>query len=351
VTENVWIDLENGVQVFFVAGGHYNNGDYWLIPARTATAISRPLVEWPQDRATPPNPLPQPPAGIERHYCSLALLQFSNNTWTLLSDCRHRFPPLASSAIHVTNINWANDGVVAVDMFFSQGLRVTLDAPPDPKSITSSTVIVALEGPPAEGGDLATVLSQAYIILAEPTVSSNVISWKPPSLLEQLLSRNPPSAGRLRTRVTLKGHFIWAILAGPTLYLDGQVFVQPNETLFLPSGNGERASDFESWFWLVFPAVTVSPTDLNFFNQNVGHTSGSQAVTVTNHGSTAVALSITLAGANSADFAQTNKCGANLAAGKNCAISVLLPRSQSAQETRHCPSPLTARIPRCSAWP
>jgi hypothetical protein len=38
-----WIDLEDGVQVWFAAGGLYFTGDYWLIPARVATGD----VEWP----------------------------------------------------------------------------------------------------------------------------------------------------------------------------------------------------------------------------------------------------------------------------------------------------------------
>src|SRR5205085_643293 len=37
-----WLDLEDGIQVQF-AEGTYRAGDYWLIPARTATAE----IEWP----------------------------------------------------------------------------------------------------------------------------------------------------------------------------------------------------------------------------------------------------------------------------------------------------------------
>jgi hypothetical protein len=40
-----WIDLEDGVQVWFAKGGQYRAGDYWQIPARTATGD----VEWPHD--------------------------------------------------------------------------------------------------------------------------------------------------------------------------------------------------------------------------------------------------------------------------------------------------------------
>ncbi len=68
-----WIDLEDGVQVFFQAGPvpqDYRPGDYWLIPARTATGD----VEWPQAPATPPVPAALPPAGVDHHYAPLAVL-------------------------------------------------------------------------------------------------------------------------------------------------------------------------------------------------------------------------------------------------------------------------------------
>jgi Family of unknown function (DUF6519) len=63
----VWIDLEDGVQIQFSAGGEYRTGDYWLIPARVATGN----VEWPQDDDL--NPQPLPPHGIEHHTPSWVL--------------------------------------------------------------------------------------------------------------------------------------------------------------------------------------------------------------------------------------------------------------------------------------
>ncbi len=37
IQEGVWIDLENGIQVFYQPGGNYLTGDHWLIPARMVT--------------------------------------------------------------------------------------------------------------------------------------------------------------------------------------------------------------------------------------------------------------------------------------------------------------------------
>ncbi len=83
-----WIDLEDGVQIQVTAGS-YKTGDYWLIPARTATTD----VEWPLDPITG-EPATESPAGIVHHYCRLALLQLDDASWSLLSDCRELFPPV-----------------------------------------------------------------------------------------------------------------------------------------------------------------------------------------------------------------------------------------------------------------
>lgn len=86
IQEGKWLDLEGGVQVFFQAGGSYQPGDYWLIPARTVTGD----VEWPRDDSS--DALFLPPKGIRHHYCSLALAQLTNGLWSVVSDCRQLFP-------------------------------------------------------------------------------------------------------------------------------------------------------------------------------------------------------------------------------------------------------------------
>ena len=84
-----WIDLEGGIQVKF-SEGTYHAGDYWLIPARTATGE----IEWPPYEIPNTNPLPQPPRGIRHHYCGLALIEVSGGVASLKADCRERFPAL-----------------------------------------------------------------------------------------------------------------------------------------------------------------------------------------------------------------------------------------------------------------
>ncbi len=82
------IDLEDGVQVKIFAGT-FKPGDYWQIPARTATGD----VEWPLDPAT--NKAEQQlPHGIRHQYCRLAIMVSDGATWTSITDCRKLFPPV-----------------------------------------------------------------------------------------------------------------------------------------------------------------------------------------------------------------------------------------------------------------
>lgn len=94
-----WVELENGLRIQFAQTGAdgsqpgaYATGDYWLIPTRTATADRESgQIEWPLDAAG--RPQPQPPAGIEHHYCPLALLDWNRtNGVTVAADCRRLFP-------------------------------------------------------------------------------------------------------------------------------------------------------------------------------------------------------------------------------------------------------------------
>ena len=82
-----WEELaQDGIELKF-APGSYRIGDYWLIPARTATAA----IEWPLENNKPAF---LPPAGVLRAFARLALLEFAAGAWTLKSDCRPLFPSL-----------------------------------------------------------------------------------------------------------------------------------------------------------------------------------------------------------------------------------------------------------------
>jgi hypothetical protein len=71
------------------------------------------------------------------------------------------------------------------------------------------------------------------------------------------------------------------------------------------------------------PSVNLSATALSFPNQIVGTTSSPQTVTLTNASNTTLTISsISVTGANSTHFAQTNTCPATLNPGANCTITV-----------------------------
>jgi len=94
--ENQWIELSDGVEVQFShvdkpAGG-FRNGDYWLVPTRTATGD----VLWPGE---PNAPQAVAPHGIEEHYAPLAMVGVSPAAGGVgVQDLRFTFDPIAKKA-------------------------------------------------------------------------------------------------------------------------------------------------------------------------------------------------------------------------------------------------------------
>jgi hypothetical protein len=92
-TAEGWIDLEDGVQIRFHAGGEYRSGDYWLIPARVATGLEWPIEDGKEKWL--------PPMGIEHHYAPLGFITWGTRDdgkgarW-LITSCACDFEPLSS---------------------------------------------------------------------------------------------------------------------------------------------------------------------------------------------------------------------------------------------------------------
>lgn len=77
-----WLDLEDGVQVAFEAGGEYRSGDHWLIPARVASQG----IDWPPPDA---DDAMQPAQGIAHAYAPLGVLLFDTaDGLQVISQCR-----------------------------------------------------------------------------------------------------------------------------------------------------------------------------------------------------------------------------------------------------------------------
>jgi hypothetical protein len=90
IEEDRWLVLEDGVQVQFQGlrdedqFHEYRSGDYWLIPARTATGD----VGWPGPAN---NPEAVSPHGIQHAYAPLAVVPVSGDP----TDCRQQFPSMS----------------------------------------------------------------------------------------------------------------------------------------------------------------------------------------------------------------------------------------------------------------
>jgi hypothetical protein len=107
VTEGSPIDIEDGIQIQFATSSandpnRYRTGDYWLIPARTATG----KIEWPWQRDAEGQvvmkdnkPVPDilPPHGVEHHYAPLWIISVAGGSVTAKDpddDLRRQFKQL-----------------------------------------------------------------------------------------------------------------------------------------------------------------------------------------------------------------------------------------------------------------
>ncbi len=290
-----WLPLENGIQVNFSAGS-YQSGDYWTIPARTASG----QIDWPPCGGNG-NPF-QSPQSIAVYMAPLACIHWiPEKESARIDDCRRSFSPLtaltapaATQALHVTAINWTNDAVVTADQWVANGLKVVLDgAPVSP--MTGGNFQVTLESVfnpfnafvSAKTGEFerafvseilpTTILRTELIIDSSIAVNGATIAWSMPYNNANNLQKATVNAidaallfGMLlgqygRVRIKLLGNAIYSSSGNSQLYLDGESMGQ-NATnadgtvrvdLQLPSGNGDKSSNFESWFY-VAPTVLIT---------------------------------------------------------------------------------------------
>lgn len=150
-----------------------------------------------------------------------------------------------------------------------------------------------------------TTIRSPFIVDSSVTASGNNLAWSLPisnvsrTQLAELEAINVALANAARqglaarVRVKLPGHVLYTTTsAGQQLYLDGQVFSVTTGAagmaytgqyidLQFPSGNGVRASDFDSWFYL-YPALAVESVSLTY-----------SQITVENPGASVVVVSTT----------------------------------------------------------
>jgi len=290
--------LENGIFVQFSVDRAFTPGDYWLVPARTATG----LPEWPPSDS---NSVPfQPARTTTVHRAPLACIHFDNEVRSFrLEPCRATFaplteltPPAIPPALHVTQISWPNDDILSLDQLIAQGLTVSFDAPTAP-AIDAATFAVVLELPfgstssdqtVATIGTVSSGIGLIRLVFAldgsvAVTGNGNTIAWTlgaaaVPFLVATAdgLSTLADQGSFIRARIALKGRAIRGADAATPMFLDGQSYGIPSTRtnggsrtdLALPSGNNEKASDFESWFYLApvqrIARMTITPAAVAF---------------------------------------------------------------------------------------
>ncbi|HET7537598.1 MAG TPA: DUF6519 domain-containing protein [Candidatus Didemnitutus sp.] len=100
-----WLLLEAGIEVSFDYDGGTKRarpGDFWQIPARTATpeATEGGDIEWPREldangQPIHDNPLPILPRGVRHHYCRLGFVDLAGGA-PAFTDCRCLWPALSN---------------------------------------------------------------------------------------------------------------------------------------------------------------------------------------------------------------------------------------------------------------
>ena len=113
-------------------------------------------------------------------------------------------------------------------------------------------------------------------------------------------------------------------------YITGQTFSSAASFPIFPAGAFQRTLKGTTDAFIakltLIPTLAISPTSLAFGVQPVGVTSAPKTVALTNNTSDPIPFpgtSVTFSGANAADFGSpSNTCGANIAAGASCTVTV-----------------------------
>jgi len=126
-------------------------------------------------------------------------------------------------------------------------------------------------------------------------------------------------------------HGIWSAGAGNPgaidAALDYGVTMQPLQLKVNLPLNASDIDDLATWIFFaptcpaVAPNVFANPTSAPFGSVNVGSTSATQVITVSNTGA-GNATGLSYANTNAAEFLVTKTCGASLAAGATCTITL-----------------------------
>jgi Abnormal spindle-like microcephaly-assoc'd, ASPM-SPD-2-Hydin len=141
------------------------------------------------------------------------------------------------------------------------------------------------------------------------------------------MSLNEPSEPTVESRcacASIRCLLRLAFLVAAILGVSSSV---PSEATMHPATNIDRVSALLAPS--DGPVVSLSPTSLNFGNEQLGTSSPSQTITLTNTGDSSLSISsIAIVGSSAKDFSQTHSCKSSLGAGASCTISVTFSPTQ-----------------------
>jgi Family of unknown function (DUF6519) len=284
--------LEDQITITLSSTGEYRPGQWWQYEARVLGENAN-------------GPWRPQPHGPERRFAPLALLEYEGPTQPLrllawlderfsdpcdldaddvsfagervqsvsdtvqeaLEELFERLPLLGSwPRIAGGGISWRNDRTLPFTQFQS-GLQVTFSEDMHPASATLDTFVVSLEVPTED--DPPNSLRRELIVDGAINVTGPTWTFVPRNVDAASVGRWVRDlGGPVRCRVALASEFILDLSGERPL--DGDVagviahdgyddFVD----LKLPSGDGLRGGDFESWFYLTGPPPPVSIEHVN----------------------------------------------------------------------------------------
>jgi hypothetical protein len=196
----------------------------------------------------------------------------------------------------------------------------TLTVTDNNNAVSGSAQTVTLSG---TGTQAAVTLSASSIAFGNQNVGTA-------SVLKPVTITNSGTATLTLTSITVDGDYTISNPCGSSLAVGAMCTVN---VTFKPTAIGLRTGDVTVTDNAATPTQTVSltgtglgaqvsfsKTSLTFGAELVGVSSASQSVTVTNSGN--AALTVTSVAATG-DWSETNTCGASVAAGSSCSVSVV----------------------------
>jgi hypothetical protein len=284
--------LEDGISIELSSTGAFRPGQYWQYEARVRGENAN-------------GPWRPEPHGPERRFAPLALLEYQGADQPLrllawlderfshpcdldaddvafdggrvdtpndtvqeaLEELYERLPPIEHwPTVALDGIGWTNDRTLPLASF-QEGLRVTFSEEMHPAGATTDTFIVTLEVPADDDG--LTGLRHSLIVNGRVDVSGPTWTFVPSDVDAADVGRWVRDlGGPVRCRVRLASGVILDRAGERPLDGDAIGVIQQEGydafiDLRLPSGDGHRGGDFESWFYLTGPAPLVSIEHVN----------------------------------------------------------------------------------------